>query len=333
MGTSMELRLSADSEESARRAEDRVLREIDRLSAIFSSYDPKASSADGWPGPDVPVRVSPELFEVLQLCDRWRTASGGAFDPRVEALMRLWSRCAKEGRTPTPAEIAAARAPLIRPAWRLDSAAMTAERLSDAPLTLNAIAKGYIVERACDAAMDKMADPASAACCSTWAATCASAARSIARSASPTRAPTARPPSRSLISRSATRPSPPAATRSAGSGSTADGILTSWTPGPAYSRRAGCQRDGHRRSVRRRRRPRHDLQRAPARGQRPPGTGDPGRRMPDRLGRRPRHPQRRLGPLRAAGARAARASSKNPPGARRRSRPMATRGARRSSCS
>ena len=39
-------------------------------------------------------------------------------------------------------------------AWRLDPSTRTAERLSDCPLTLNAIAKGYIVERACQAALD-----------------------------------------------------------------------------------------------------------------------------------------------------------------------------------
>ncbi len=155
MGTSMELRLLADSDEFARRAEDRVLREIDRLSAIFSAYDPNSEFSRWTAGPKAPVKIAPELFEVLQLCDRWRMASGGAFDPRVEALMRLWSRCVKDGRMPTPAEIAAARAALGRPAWRLDSAAMTAERLSDDPLTLNAIAKGYIVERACAAAMEQ----------------------------------------------------------------------------------------------------------------------------------------------------------------------------------
>ncbi len=154
MGTSLELRLLANSSEVARQAEDRALREIDRLSAIFSSYDPRSEFSRWQGGPRAPTPISPELFEVLQRCDRWRAISGGAFDPRVEALMRLWARCEKEGRTPALAEIAAARAAMDRPAWRLDPAAMTAERLSDDPLTLNAIAKGYIVERACDAAMD-----------------------------------------------------------------------------------------------------------------------------------------------------------------------------------
>jgi FAD:protein FMN transferase len=40
------------------------------------------------------------------------------------------------------------------PAWKLDPAGRTAERLTDCPLILNAIAKGYIVDRACEAALD-----------------------------------------------------------------------------------------------------------------------------------------------------------------------------------
>ena len=156
MGTSLELRVRADGPETARWAEDRVLREIDRLSAIFSGYDP-ASEFRRWQAQPLnagPVNVSPELFEVLQASDDWRARSGGAFDPRVEALTRLWTRCAREDRVPTAAERADAKALMSAPAWRLDPATGTALRLSDCPLTLNAIAKGDIVERAGRAALD-----------------------------------------------------------------------------------------------------------------------------------------------------------------------------------
>jgi hypothetical protein len=71
----------------------------------------------------------------------------------VQALSRLWSRAAALDREPTDAERAEARAVFRSPAWRLDPASRTAERLSDVPLTLDAIAKGYIVELACDAAL------------------------------------------------------------------------------------------------------------------------------------------------------------------------------------
>jgi thiamine biosynthesis lipoprotein len=152
MGTSLELVVRADDAEAARGAEGRVLREIDRLTAIFSGHDP-ASEFRRWQATEGPREVSPELFEVLRACDRWRTQSGGAFDPRVQALTRLWSGCAAQGRTPTPEELGGAKALMARPAWRLDPGSGTAECLADGPLTLDAIAKGDIIERACAAAL------------------------------------------------------------------------------------------------------------------------------------------------------------------------------------
>jgi thiamine biosynthesis lipoprotein ApbE len=156
MGTSLELRVRADGPDAARCAEGCVLEEIDRLSAIFSGYDP-ASEFSRWASlpSKGPTKVSPELFEVLEASDRWRGRSAGAFDPRVQVLTALWSRTAALGRTPSAVESARARALMRNPAWRLDPAARTAERVSECPISLNAVAKGYIIERACDAAFRK----------------------------------------------------------------------------------------------------------------------------------------------------------------------------------
>jgi thiamine biosynthesis lipoprotein ApbE len=152
MGTSLELRVRADAPAGARWAEERVLREIDRLTDIFSGYE-SASELSRWQASSRgPVKLSPELIELLGECDRWRALSGGAFDPRVELLTELWARCAARGRKPSAIEREEALSRLSRPAWRLDSARGTAERLSDCRVSLNAIAKGYIVERACEAA-------------------------------------------------------------------------------------------------------------------------------------------------------------------------------------
>jgi thiamine biosynthesis lipoprotein len=153
MGTSLELRVQATSAAAARCAEARVLAEVERLSSIFSGYDPKSEFRRWQAGPKGPTKVSAELFALLGTCDRWREFSGGAFDPRVQALTRLWSRCAEEGRTPASQELAETQALMSRAAWRLDPKTRAAERMSDCPLSLNAIAKGYIVERACEAAL------------------------------------------------------------------------------------------------------------------------------------------------------------------------------------
>jgi FAD:protein FMN transferase len=154
MGTSLELRVRADSREAAGWAESRVLGEIDRLAAIFSGYDKQSEFSRWQASQDVATKVSPELFEVLQASDRWGAWSGWAFDPRVEALTRLWSAGAAGNRLPTPDELAAARALMNRPAWRLDQGLRTARRLTACPLSLNGIAKGYIVERASNLAME-----------------------------------------------------------------------------------------------------------------------------------------------------------------------------------
>jgi FAD:protein FMN transferase len=155
LGTSLELCVRADSVEAAQAAEERTLHEIDRLSAVFSGYD-SSSEFSRWQATiGTPTRVSPELFELLGASDRWREKSNGAFDPRVQALTQLWSRCARLDRLPTADEQAAARELMTRPAWRLDDAAATAEHLTVCPLSLNSIAKGFIIGRACAVALDQ----------------------------------------------------------------------------------------------------------------------------------------------------------------------------------
>ena len=133
-----------------------MLREIDRASAIFSGYDP-ASEFSRWQATSPaqgPVPVSAELFEMLEACDTWRSRSGGTFDPRVQVLSQLWSRAAALDRRPSDSERHAATHRLRPAAWQLDPGRRTALRLSSCPMSLNAIAKGHIVERAAAAALD-----------------------------------------------------------------------------------------------------------------------------------------------------------------------------------
>ena len=155
LGTSLELRVKATSHDAAVRAEGRVLREIDRLNGIFSGYDASSEFRRWQASLNVPVRVSPELLAVLKDADHWRGASAGAFDPRVEELSRLWREGVEQGQTPTPEALAEARKLMAAPAWRIDEQARTVVRLSNCPLTLNAIAKGFIVDRAAGAGLDE----------------------------------------------------------------------------------------------------------------------------------------------------------------------------------
>jgi thiamine biosynthesis lipoprotein ApbE len=155
MGTSLELVVRTESAAAAQAAEVRVLREIDRLSGIFSGYDPKSELSRWQSAPPGAIPVSHEFFELLDLSDQWTVRSHGAFDPRVEVLTRLWSKCAAVNRLPSADEEELARRLKREPAWQLEPVTQSARRLSDCPITLNGIAKGYIVGKACEVALDR----------------------------------------------------------------------------------------------------------------------------------------------------------------------------------
>jgi thiamine biosynthesis lipoprotein ApbE len=153
LGTSLELRVLAPTPAAADRAEAIVLAEIDREALILSGYD-RGSEFSRWfktRGEIVPV--SGELFEVLSRFDRYRTLTGGALDPAVEAITHVWKAAEAAHRLPSQAEMDAAVAAARGPHWSLDPVRHTATHTSGTPLILNSFTKSYIAGRAADAAL------------------------------------------------------------------------------------------------------------------------------------------------------------------------------------
>ena len=151
LGTSLELKVSASSAAVSEKAEAAVLKEIGRLSGILSGYDPNSEFSRWMKTAQTPMKVSPELFEVLGLFDQWRIRTDGALDASAEVITRLWKQAAANGRLPSDADLAQAVNQVRQPHWRLDSAGRTATHLSNAPLMLNSFAKSYIIRHAADA--------------------------------------------------------------------------------------------------------------------------------------------------------------------------------------
>ncbi|MDX2042828.1 MAG: DUF2271 domain-containing protein [Acidobacteriota bacterium] len=153
LGTSLELKFAVASDKDAARAETAALAEIERLNRILSGYD-RESEFNRWLNTSgQPVRVSQELFDVLNLFDEWRSRTNGALDPAAQVISQLWKRAAAEKRTPNANELQSATDTIRQRHYQLDAAAQTATRLDNAPLILNSFAKSYIVNRAADAAM------------------------------------------------------------------------------------------------------------------------------------------------------------------------------------
>lgn len=152
LGTSLDLRVDVASATVAEAIEERVLAEIDRLEAIFSIYNPGSEFRQWREKRGIPTPVSPELWTVLQACDFWRARTGEAFHPAGEAFLQIWREASDTARLPDEQRIASLRKQTSANPWKLDGISQTATCLAEFPLSLNAIAKGYIVDRACEAA-------------------------------------------------------------------------------------------------------------------------------------------------------------------------------------
>lgn len=161
LGTSFELQVVAADAGAATRAEVAALAEVDRLAAVLSGYA-ATSELSRWPSqPGVVTAVSGALADVLIAAEAWRVHTGGAFNPAAASLVELL-------RDPEPAvhhsvtldEASRQRAlnerlrALRQPLWTVNRAQGSACRLTDLPISLDAIAKGYIVDRAAQVAAE-----------------------------------------------------------------------------------------------------------------------------------------------------------------------------------
>lgn len=150
LGTSMELKLAASSPDIAQRTDALVLAEIERLATILSRYD-SSSEFSRWARTG--GAVSADLRAVLKACDRWRERSAGAFNPAVQTYADLWQAGQRRQREPSDEELRHLMPEVLRPAWRWSEDRTSTTRTSDCPLTLDALAKGYIIDRCCEVAM------------------------------------------------------------------------------------------------------------------------------------------------------------------------------------
>ena len=145
LGTSFDLWVHAPSAADAEAAERAALDEIERLRLVLSTYDP-ASEVCQLNRATGPVAASPEMLEVLKAYETWEARSGGAFSGRVGELVRVWKDGEKADREPDAPTLQRIVDQLKRPGWTIRNGIVT--RLTDQPLNLNAIGKGYIIGRA-----------------------------------------------------------------------------------------------------------------------------------------------------------------------------------------
>ncbi len=151
MGTEVRFSALSDDEAATERAFAAGFAEIDRLEKMMTTWreDSEISRVNQQAG-IAPVKVSPEVIEVLQMSARSSKLSGGAFDVTFDAMHGLWKFDEDlEAKLPDPVEIKK-RLPLID--WRQviidekNSTVFLAKK--GMRMNLGGIAKGYAVDRA-----------------------------------------------------------------------------------------------------------------------------------------------------------------------------------------
>ncbi|GEM_PF-3137034 len=157
IGTSLKLRVSAESQATADRAKLVALQEIERLGSIFSHYD---SGTEFAKFRDLPIgstaSLSPELFECLCRFDDWSKLSNGAFNAGAEELIGLSQDAENTNLVPDSKRLTASVKKATSAHGSLNSEQQTATRRSDAAVSLKALAKRIILDAVCDEVLSNL---------------------------------------------------------------------------------------------------------------------------------------------------------------------------------
>jgi FAD:protein FMN transferase len=149
MGSTYSMVMLGKDESRLRLAAEEAAEEVQRIDRLLSNYMPNSDLSEVNRGAGkAPVRVVPELFDLLSASVEYSRASGGAFDITVGPLMKIWGFYKGSGRFPHRAEIRGALARSGYQKLQLDAANRTVKFARDGvEIDLGGIGKGYAVDR------------------------------------------------------------------------------------------------------------------------------------------------------------------------------------------
>ena len=150
MGTMFGITLYASNSTIAKRAAEAAFARVAELDRMMTDYDPQSELMQLCRRPaGVPVKVSGELFDVLQRAQHISEISEGAFDVTVGPYVHLWRTARKSRILPSPEEIAAARKVIGYQKVQLDLRNRTVTlAVPGMKLDLGGIGKGYAADAA-----------------------------------------------------------------------------------------------------------------------------------------------------------------------------------------
>ncbi|MGE0877271.1 MAG: FAD:protein FMN transferase [Acidimicrobiia bacterium] len=151
LGTTLELLIDATSEACAREAERAVLAEFDRLERVFSVYATD-SELCRWQRAEI-TDPGEELRALLRLSLEWFERGRGAYNPAVGRLTARWKEVSESGTRPSAVELSQLAASIATAPYAFDDDGVLTVTGDIGGLSFNAIAKGFIVDRAAAVAL------------------------------------------------------------------------------------------------------------------------------------------------------------------------------------
>jgi thiamine biosynthesis lipoprotein len=148
MGTRVSVELWADDEARGRELAAEIMREYRRIDDAMSTYKPDSEiSRVNEHAADAPMKISDELFTLVERSLELSEASGGAFDITYDSVGYLYDFRARQ--RPTEEQIAALLPAVDYRHVVLDPNERTIFfKTKGVRINLGGIAKGYVVERA-----------------------------------------------------------------------------------------------------------------------------------------------------------------------------------------
>jgi FAD:protein FMN transferase len=148
MGSVFRIVMYAPDEATADRAAEAAFRRVAALDEILSDYNPKSELRQLSEKPvNVPVKVSADLFKVLQISMVISKRSNGAFDVTVGPMVQQWRSSRKTRTLPTQEQITAAAAAVGYQKLRLNERKQTVTlTVPEMKLDVGGIAKGYAAD-------------------------------------------------------------------------------------------------------------------------------------------------------------------------------------------
>ncbi|MBI3650148.1 MAG: FAD:protein FMN transferase [Acidobacteria bacterium] len=150
MGTQFKIILYASNAKIAHRAARKAFTRIRRLDAIMSDYQETSElNQFSHQGANKPIKLSRDLFRVLDHSQKLAARTAGAFDVTVGVLTRLWRRARRTGELPDQAHLAHALSVTGYQKLHLDAKTQTAWLEAEGMLLdVGGIAKGYAADAA-----------------------------------------------------------------------------------------------------------------------------------------------------------------------------------------